>query len=83
MSWRVEWWGRAEQALKEVRHWEDAQAISSGVNKFASTGEGVLQRLSDDLAVTRRLCVGDYRVLMTLDPISKTLWIVDVYRSSE
>lgn len=79
--WRVEW-EFAERALKEcVSHWEHAQAIAAAVHRFAATGQGELLRLPDDLSVSRRLCVGDYRVLMTLDPIDKTIWIVDVYSS--
>jgi mRNA-degrading endonuclease RelE of RelBE toxin-antitoxin system len=81
VSWRVEW-EFAERALKEcVSHWKDAQAIAAAVDRFAATGKGELRQLPDDLQVTRRLYVGDYRVLMTLDPKNRTIWVVDVYSS--
>ena len=80
MTWDLIWTDPAKWALRSV-HWTDAAEIDAAVIRYAETGEGDRWRLASDNAITIRLRVRSYRVRMTADVSTHTLWVVWLYRA--
>jgi len=83
MSRRPDWSKPATRTLQEcVLGWEDAARIDAAIMLYAETGQGAIYRLPDDHAVTVRLRVGVYRVVMSLVESEETVRVIRVYRAA-
>lgn len=78
-AWRVEWFDPAIDALFRMP-WRDAARVDAAVQRFASTGEGSVVRLSTDNATTLRLRVPPYTARLTLDRAERTIYVWIVYQ---
>ena len=64
MIWRIKWSKAAKHHLLNISR-ADAEFIDAAVQRFARTPEGELGRFDTD---TNRLGIGDYSVVLGLDP---------------
>ena len=77
--WQISWSRSGVWAIERVP-WREACRIDAAVQRFATTGEGQLERLKSD-PVGAVLVVHPYLVRLTLDREGKTLTVWWVYRS--
>ena len=74
---RLDWQPRA---LKDLARLDERmqQRIITAMERFASTGQGDVVRLTDVQPPEFRLRVGDWRVRFTQDPASRTIFVLRV-----
>jgi mRNA interferase RelE/StbE len=64
--YRIEWLDEAKAGVRALDR-ATAMRLFDGVLRFALTGSGDVKALQGDMAGARRLRLGDYRVLFTLE----------------
>ena len=79
MTWGILWGPPAKRALLSMPR-KHAERVAAAVTRFAETGEG---GIVPDMgpAMVRRLHVDGYRVLMSLDPHARRIWVKMIYRA--
>ena len=45
MIWEVEWSAAAEEQLRGLRNWRDAERVAAAVHRFAATGTGRIEQV--------------------------------------
>jgi hypothetical protein len=78
-AWQLQWTAPAVRGLRSIP-WQQAARVDAAVQSFARTGDGDLVRLPADHAVTLRLRVAPYFVVMTADRMAHLLTVRSIYR---
>lgn len=76
--WEIVWSHAGLWALRRIP-WRDACDVDAAVLRFAATGEGALERISDD-PVGAVLAAPPYSIRLTLDPIDQLCTVWRIYR---
>jgi hypothetical protein len=79
MSWDVQWSFPAEQQLRSLRTWKNAERVASAVHGFAATGEGTVVKVPDRPGELR-LLMPPFEVRFSLDVGNRVLHVWAVYR---
>jgi hypothetical protein len=79
MIWEVEWSAAAEEQLRDLPSWRDAERLAMAVRRFAATGNGKIEQVPNRRREFR-LLVEPYALRCSFEPRVPAVRVWALYR---